>query len=102
MRGGAERQANMLLAVTPDSFIPEEHPIRRIKPIVESAAADRARLGGARLKVCSAHPEPQVVRPLGPPRSPGCQCRPCPCRCNQPELGVDLLFSCECAARTNS
>ena len=27
----------MLLAVTPDSFIPEDHPIRRIKPIVESA-----------------------------------------------------------------
>ena len=47
MRGDAERQANMLLAVTPDSFIPEEHPIRRIKPIVESAAADRTRLGGA-------------------------------------------------------
>ena len=59
MRGDAERQANMLLAVTPDSFIPEEHPIRRIKPIVESAAADRARLGGARFKVCRAHPEPQ-------------------------------------------
>ena len=29
----------MLLAVTPDSFIPEEHPTRRIKPIVESALA---------------------------------------------------------------
>ena len=29
----------MLLAVTPDSFIPEEHPIRRIKPTVESALA---------------------------------------------------------------
>ena len=27
----------MLLAVTPDSFIPDDHPIRRIKPIVESA-----------------------------------------------------------------
>ena len=52
-------QHRMLLAVTPDSFIPEEHPIRRIKPIVESAAADRARLGGARLEVCSAHPGPQ-------------------------------------------
>ena len=61
LRGDAERQANMLLAVTPDSFIPEEHPIRRIKPIVESAAADRARLGGARLQVCSAHPEPPRV-----------------------------------------
>ena len=29
----------MLLAVTPDSFIPEDHPIRRIKPIVESVLA---------------------------------------------------------------
>ncbi len=37
MRGDAERQANMLLAVTPDSFIPDDHPIRRIKPIVDSA-----------------------------------------------------------------
>ena len=27
----------MLLAMTPDSFIPDDHPIRRIKPIVESA-----------------------------------------------------------------
>ena len=48
MRGDAERQANMLLAVTPDSFIPEEHPIRRIKPIVESAAADQ-RVGVVRV-----------------------------------------------------
>ena len=39
MRGDAERQANMLLAVTPDSFIPADHPIRRIKPIVESVLA---------------------------------------------------------------
>ena len=37
MRGDAERQANMLLAVTPDAFIPDDHPIRRIKPIVDSA-----------------------------------------------------------------
>ncbi|HEX9820532.1 MAG TPA: IS5 family transposase [Methylomirabilota bacterium] len=29
----------MLLAVTPDSFIPEDHPIRRVKPIVESVLA---------------------------------------------------------------
>jgi transposase len=29
----------MLLAVTPDCFIPDDHPIRRIKPIVESALA---------------------------------------------------------------
>jgi transposase len=39
LRGDAERQANMLLAVTPDSFIPSDHPIRRIKPIVEAALA---------------------------------------------------------------
>ena len=37
MRGDAERQANIMLAVTPDSFIPDDHPIRRIKPIVDSA-----------------------------------------------------------------
>ena len=37
MRGDAERQTNMLLAVTPDSFIPDDHPIRRIKPIVDAA-----------------------------------------------------------------
>ncbi|MBM4415242.1 MAG: IS5/IS1182 family transposase, partial [Chloroflexi bacterium] len=39
MRGDAERQANMLLAVTPDSSIPEDHLIRRIKPTVESVLA---------------------------------------------------------------
>ena len=64
MRGDAERQANMLLAVTPDSFIPEEHPIRRIKPIVESALArlsslfdgmyaDRGRAPPSRPSTCS-------------------------------------------------
>ena len=37
MRGDAERQANIMLAVTPDSFIPADHPIRRIKPIVDAA-----------------------------------------------------------------
>ena len=37
MRGDAERQANIMLAVTPDSFIPDDHPIRRIKPIVDAA-----------------------------------------------------------------
>ena len=37
MRGDAERQADIMLAVTPDSFIPADHPIRHIKPIVEAA-----------------------------------------------------------------
>ena len=37
MRGDAERQADIMLAVTPDSFVPDDHPIRRIKPIVDAA-----------------------------------------------------------------
>ena len=37
MRGDAERQSNIMLAVTPESFIPGDHPIRRIKPIVDAA-----------------------------------------------------------------
>lgn len=39
MRGDDDRQAEMLLALTPDQFVPADHPIRRIKPIVESALA---------------------------------------------------------------
>jgi transposase len=35
VRGDAERQADMLLAITPDQLVPNDHPIRRIKPIVE-------------------------------------------------------------------
>ena len=30
MRGDAERQADIMLAVTPDDFVPADHPIRRI------------------------------------------------------------------------
>ncbi len=37
MRGEAARQANILLALTPDQVIPADHPIRLIKPIVERA-----------------------------------------------------------------
>jgi len=36
MRGDREHQAEMLLALTPDQLVPAEHPIRRIKPIVEA------------------------------------------------------------------
>ena len=46
MRGDAERQANILLAVTPDSFIPDDHPIRRIKPIVDAALTKLSPLFG--------------------------------------------------------
>ena len=37
MRGAAARQVTMLSPVTPDHLVPEDHPIRRIKPIVEGA-----------------------------------------------------------------
>jgi len=37
MRGDRDHQAEMLLAATIDEFVPATHPIRRIKPIVESA-----------------------------------------------------------------
>jgi transposase len=37
MRGEAERQSAMLFGITPDQLVPAEHPIRRIKPIVEQA-----------------------------------------------------------------
>jgi transposase len=36
MRGKTERQATMF-AVPPDAMVPQNHPIRRIKPIVEEA-----------------------------------------------------------------
>ncbi|MBM4415958.1 MAG: IS5 family transposase [Chloroflexi bacterium] len=39
MRGDAERQTDMLLALTPDELVPGNHPIRRIKPIVERVLA---------------------------------------------------------------
>lgn len=39
MRGSADHQADMLLATTPDKLVPEDHPIRRIKPIVERVLA---------------------------------------------------------------
>jgi transposase len=35
MRGEAEQQTEMLLALTPDELVPGDHPIRRIKPVVE-------------------------------------------------------------------
>lgn len=47
MRGGAERQANIMLAVTPESFVPADHPIRRIKPIVDAALARLSPLPGS-------------------------------------------------------
>ena len=39
MRGKSATQATMLTAVTPDALVPQGHPIRRIKPMVDSALA---------------------------------------------------------------
>jgi transposase len=39
MRGTAVHQATMLTAVTPDALVPQGHPIRQIKPMVEAALA---------------------------------------------------------------
>jgi transposase len=39
VRGDAEHQVDMLLAITPEQLVPADHPIRRIKPIVERVLA---------------------------------------------------------------
>ena len=39
MRGKAARQVEMLTAATPDGLVPQGHPIRRIKPMVDKALA---------------------------------------------------------------
>ena len=39
MRGKSATQATMLTTVTPDALVPQSHPIRRIKPMVDSALA---------------------------------------------------------------
>jgi len=40
MRGDANQQAVMLTAITPDAKVPQDHPIRAIKPIVDRALRD--------------------------------------------------------------
>ena len=40
MRGRAARQVEILAAVTPDTLVPQGHPIRRIKPMVDRALAE--------------------------------------------------------------
>ena len=37
MRGKQEKQITMLSALTPEQLVPHDHPIRRIKPIVDQA-----------------------------------------------------------------
>lgn len=51
MPGEAEGRADLIRPVTPELVVPEQHPLRRIKPILEAAlgtvrrAAHRARAG---------------------------------------------------------
>jgi transposase len=40
MRGDNEQQAAVMLYITPDQKVPQDHPIRAIKPIVDGALAD--------------------------------------------------------------
>ena len=40
MRGRLENQVVMLSSLTPDQLVPQDHPIRRIKPIVDQALKD--------------------------------------------------------------
>jgi transposase len=40
MRGKAEKQISMLSALTPEQLVPQDHPIRRIKPIVDRALSE--------------------------------------------------------------
>ena len=37
MLGESEWQATMMLWLTPDGFVPKDHPLRRIKPLADSA-----------------------------------------------------------------
>jgi transposase len=40
MRGKVENQIVMLSSLTPDQLVPQDHPIRRIKPLVDQALKD--------------------------------------------------------------
>src|ERR1041384_8239713 len=40
MRGKVDAQADMLALISPESVVPHEHPLRAIKPLVESVLQD--------------------------------------------------------------
>jgi transposase len=40
MRGKADRQITMLSSLTPEQLVPQDHPIRHIKPIVDRALSE--------------------------------------------------------------
>ena len=39
MRGEREREGTIMLAVTAEAFVPDDHPLRRIKPLVDECLA---------------------------------------------------------------
>ena len=41
MRGETERQATLLLGLTPEGFVPREHPLRRMSPVFDEVYATR-------------------------------------------------------------
>ena len=59
MRGKADRQVTMLSALTPDQLVPQDHPIRQIKPIVDRALGE---LSGTFQRMYA-----QIGRPSIPP-----------------------------------
>ena len=42
MRGKAARQVDTLAAVTPDALVPQDHPMRRINPMVDRSLAQHS------------------------------------------------------------
>ncbi len=59
MRGKADRQVTMLSALTPDQLVPQDHPIREIKPIVDRALSE--------LTGTFSHMYAEIGRPSIPP-----------------------------------
>ena len=64
MRGRRERQAEMLLGVTADALVPADHPIRRVRAIVDNVLArmnDQSWLGAALPCGCAIVTCPQLT-----------------------------------------
>ena len=55
MRGEAERPATLLLGLTPDGFVPEAHPLRRIEPLFDAVGGQVAVLSVSRHLVTAVH-----------------------------------------------
>jgi len=53
LRGGDDRQSEMLLALTPDQLVPADHPIRRVKPFVDAVLVRLTPAGCDRLPFSS-------------------------------------------------